>query len=269
MQVGLWRDFTSFHSPAGGCCHAWGPEVWGQGLPLGARWTWGKTPPGIIPSLTTQPGLQMTLMAPILPQCPLLTLHSSTGPHGVRRVRKVKSPPYTRPSACMGWWIAPPDGCLHLSRTVLLLLHPGHPRGASSASPGINPATRTAAPQPGHSECRQSAARSHGAVAGLSRLEAAARRPSPWLIGLLWEMRPVGSGASRPESPLTRGVNWSKPLDLSFFLCKMGLLPTSWAWQKSSVIWDGCHAEISPGRWGVPRRACLKSVHLSLSHPDS
>lgn len=175
-------------------------------------------------------------------------------------MRRVKSPPYTRPSACVGWWIAPPDGCLHLSRTVPLLLHPGRPPGASSASPGINPVTRTAAPL----------AWPLGVLAVSSQQPwGSRRRPSPWLIGLLWEMRPVGSGASRPESPLTRGVNWSKPLDLSFFLCKMGLLPTSWAWQKSSVIWDGCHAEISPGRWGVPRRACLKSVHLSLSHPDS
>ena len=152
MRVGLWRDFTSFHSPAGGCCHAWGPEVWGQGLPLGARRTWGKTPPGIIPSLTTQPELQMTLMAPILPQCPLLTLkhgppwgeegeesslHQAVGLRGLVDCTTGRLPPPLphRPTPTAP---RPPPGCL--------LCLPWHqPSHQDSSPPSL--ATRSAGSQ--------------------------------------------------------------------------------------------------------------------------
>lgn len=128
----------SLYSPAGGWCCAWGHEVWGKGGPPVARWPRGKTPRGLLPSLTHTAWLQMTATPLIPAQCPLLTLK-----HRPRWGEESPPQPGRRPAWAGG--LRNPDGHLHLSSPPSPAHCTGRHRGLP---PGAPPLLCLLSPQP-------------------------------------------------------------------------------------------------------------------------
>lgn len=145
----------------------------------------------------------------------------------------------------MGCWVAQPSRPpLPVSLTFSTCSDaPRRPQGASSASPAVAPATQAQCPPQHRPPIFRQQPPGSSPFTELSPAGASLVKPSPRLIGVSWELRPVGRGACPPAQillpPLPRGV--SRSTSRPRFL---------------SERWDRCHST----RWQEARAGRVKCL---------